>query len=592
MKDFLKYTLATVVGIIVAGIVLFFVGLGLLFNSAAADSSDTHVERGTVVRLDLSGTLAERDPGSPLLAWLLGDDLGTIGLDDVLATIRKARDNDRIVGIYLRPSLSAGYASLREIREALLDFRRSGKFVVAYADIYTQRNYYLASAADRILLNPQGMIEWKGLSGSPMYYKDLLQKIGVEMQVFKVGTYKSAVEPYLANDISPASREQITVYQQSLWRQMLDDIAASRHLTTAELDQAAERMMVLREATECLDRHLADTLVYESDVKACLKVLAGLDEDATLPMLTLAEMKGVKRAVPKDKSGNIIAVYYAEGEIVSEASSLLPLLSGNDPVILASKVVKDLDRLRRDKDVRAVVLRINSPGGSAYSAEQIWHAVEQLKAEKPVVVSMGDVAASGGYYIAAGADCILAEPNTLTGSIGIYGMFPNLKGLNDLVGLHYATVKTHPLADFEDYNRPMTDTEKAIFQNYIEHGYELFLSRCCAGRGMDRDAMDRIAQGRVWAGSMALELGLVDELGGLDRAIEKAVALADVEGYTLLSYPEPESLMEQVYRLTGNTIRARTAHPFALMRQQIEAWRRADVREWVQARLPFELDMN
>ena len=592
MKDFLKYTLATVVGIIVAGIVLFFVGLGLLFNSAAADSSDTRVERGTVVRLDLSGTLAERDPGSPLLAWLLGDDLGTIGLDDVLATIRKARDNDRIVGIYLRPSLSAGYASLREIREALLDFRRSGKFVVAYADIYTQRNYYLASAADRILLNPQGMIEWKGLSGSPMYYKDLLQKIGVEMQVFKVGTYKSAVEPYLANDISPASREQITVYQQSLWRQMLDDIAASRHLTTAELDQAAERMMVLREATECLDRHLADTLVYESDVKACLKVLAGLDEDATLPMLTLAEMKGVKRAVPKDKSGNIIAVYYAEGEIVSEASSLLPLLSGNDPVILASKVVKDLDRLRGDKDVRAVVLRINSPGGSAYSAEQIWHAVEQLKAEKPVVVSMGDVAASGGYYIAAGADCILAEPNTLTGSIGIYGMFPNLKGLNDLIGLHYATVKTHPLADFEDYNRPMTDTEKAIFQNYIEHGYELFLSRCCAGRGMDRDAMDRIAQGRVWAGSMALDLGLVDELGGLDRAIEKAVALADVEGYTLLSYPEPESLMEQVYRLTGNAIRARTAHPFALVRQQMEAWRRADVREWVQARLPFELDMN
>ena len=592
MKDFLKYTLATVVGIIVAGIVLFFVGLGLLFNSAAADSSDTRVERGTVVRLDLSGTLAERDPGSPLLAWLLGDDLGTIGLDDVLATIRKARDNDRIVGIYLRPSLSAGYASLREIREALLDFRRTGKFVVAYADIYTQRNYYLASAADRILLNPQGMIEWKGLSGSPMYYKDLLQKIGVEMQVFKVGTYKSAVEPYLANDISPASREQITVYQQSLWRQMLDDIAASRHLTTAELDQAAERMMVLREATECLDRHLADTLVYESDVKACLKTLAGLDEDATLPMLTLAEMKGVKRAVPKDKSGNIIAVYYAEGEIVSEASSLLPLLSGNDPVILASKVVKDLDRLRRDKDVRAVVLRINSPGGSAYSAEQIWHAVEQLKAEKPVVVSMGDVAASGGYYIAAGADCILAEPNTLTGSIGIYGMFPNLKGLNDLIGLHYATVKTHPLADFEDYNRPMTDTEKAIFQNYIEHGYELFLSRCCAGRGMDRDAMDRIAQGRVWAGSMALDLGLVDELGGLDRAIEKAVALADVEGYTLLSYPEPESLMEQVYRLTGNTIRARTAYPFALVRQQMEAWRRADVREWVQARLPFELDMN
>lgn len=591
MKDFFKYTLATVAGIVLACIVLFFVGTAILLNMAASSSSEAKVEPGTVFKLDLSGMLYDHTTRNSL-SVVLGDDFAATGLDDVLASIRKAKDNDRICGIYLRPETTAGYASLKEIRDALVDFKQSGKFIVAYADFYTQRMYYLASVADHLLLNPEGMIEWKGLAARPVFYKDLLKKIGVEMQIFKVGTYKSAVEPYTTTDVSPANREQLEAYMNSVWGQMTADIAASRPITEQALNEAADRMMALRPAEETVSRCLADTLIYKSDVKAYLKRLVGKDEDDSLPMLDLAEMINVTRNEPKDKSGQIIAVYYAEGEIVSEASSLLPLLSGTEPNIQANKVVSDLNKLRDDRDVKAVVLRVNSPGGVAFSAEQIWHAVEQLKEEKPVIVSMGNYAASGGYYISCNADVIVAQPTTLTGSIGIYGMFPNIKGLNDLLGLHYSVVKTHELADFENYNRPMNQAERAVMQGYIERGYELFLKRCCDGRGMSRDEMDRIAQGRVWTGSMAKELGLVDELGGLDRAIELAKQMADVEAYTLMSYPVGKGLVEQVSQLLGTELHARTSNPLTLIRQQMEAWGRADLRESVQAHLPFELNMN
>lgn len=403
--------------------------------------------------LDLQGTLYERNPEDPL-SLLFSDDYIVYGLDDILSSIKKAKENENIKGIYIQANyLTCGYSSLEEIRDALQDFKESGKFIVAYADTYTQGLYYLSSVADKVLLNPKGMIEWKGLAASPIFYKDLLDKIGVEMQIFKVGTYKSAVEPFIATEMSPANREQITVYLNSIWEQITKDVAASRSISVDELNAAADRMMLFQPAEESVKCGLADTLIYKNDVRNYLKHMAGIDEDDDLPVLGLEAMTNVKKNVPKDKSGNIVAVYYASGEII-DYETTSPLASGTEPMIVASEVIKDLRKLKDDKNVKAVVLRVNSPGGSAYGSEQIWYAVSELKKEKPVIVSMGDYAASGGYYISCNADTIVAEPTTLTGSIGIFGMFPNVKGLTDKIGLKFDVVKQISMPTSEHWAAP------------------------------------------------------------------------------------------------------------------------------------------
>lgn len=332
--------------------------------------------------LDLQGTLYERNPEDPL-SLLFSDDYIVYGLDDILSSIKKAKENENIKGIYIQANyLTCGYSSLEEIRDALQDFKESGKFIVAYADTYTQGLYYLSSVADKVLLNPKGMIEWKGLAASPIFYKDLLDKIGVEMQIFKVGTYKSAVEPFIATEMSPANREQITVYLNSIWEQITKDVAASRSISVDELNAAADRMMLFQPAEESVKCGLADTLIYKNDVRNYLKRMAGIDEDDDLPVLGLEAMTNIKKNVPKDKSGNIVAVYYASGEII-DYETTSPLASGTEPMIVASEVIKDLRKLKDDKNVKAVVLRVNSPGGSAYGSEQIWYAVSELKKRNP-----------------------------------------------------------------------------------------------------------------------------------------------------------------------------------------------------------------
>lgn len=587
MKDFLKFTFATVLGIIVAGVVLFFLGILTVFSMASSSESETKVKENSILMMELNGTITERAENNPLIS-LLGESGTSHGLNDLLASIQKAKENENIKGIYLQADLmTAGYASLESLRNALKDFKTSGKFIVAYADTYTQDLYYVASVADKVLLNPSGMIEWRGIAAQPMFYKDLLEKVGVEMQIFRVGTYKSAIEPFVATEMSPANREQTNAYISSIWKQITTDVAADRNLSVEKLNTLADRMMMLRPAQEIVSEGLADTLIYKNDVRNYLKKMVGIDEDDDLNVLGLAEMRNVKKNQPKDPSGNIIAVYYAEGEIVdSEATNF-----SGETSINSTKVIKDLRRLKDDEDVKAVVLRVNSPGGSAYASEQIWYAISELKKEKPVIVSMGDYAASGGYYISCNADTIVAEPTTLTGSIGIFGLFPSVEKLTNKIGIDFDVVKTNTYADFGDLTRPMNAGEKAMMQANVERGYDLFLTRCADGRGTTKEAINEVGQGRVWTGADAKDLGLVDVLGGMDTALEIAIEKAGVEAYTVMDYPAQESFLDILGsgKATGNYIKS------VVMGKNLGKWSKTfflieniDKVNRIQARLPFE----
>ena len=588
MKDFLKFTLATVTGIVISSVVLFFISILVVFSMVSSSESETQVRKNSIMMLDLNGTLAERSQENPL-DLIMKDDYKTYGLDDILSSIKKAKENEDIKGIYIQAtSLGAGFASLEEIRNALKDFKESGKFVVAYGDAYTQGLYYLSSVADKVLLNPQGMLEWRGLAATPMFFKDLLEKVGVEMQVFKVGTYKSAVEPFISTEMSAANREQINVYLSSIWGQITSAVAESRNLSVEALNKEADRMLMFYPAEESVKNGLVDTLIYKNDVRDYLKNLAGIDKDDHMPILGIQDMINVKKNVPRDKSGNVIAVYYAYGEIDGGSSA------STDEGINSEKVIKDLRKLKDNENVKAVVLRVNSPGGSAYGSEQIWYAVNQLKKEKPVIVSMGDYAASGGYYISCNADTIVAEPTTLTGSIGIFGMMPNAKGLTEKLGVSFDVVKTNPYADFGNLTRPMNDGEKGLMQMYVNNGYELFLTRCSDGRGISMEELDKIAQGRVWTGSTAKELGLVDELGGLDKALEIAIAKAGVDAYTVMSYPKKEGFLESLMNTNpGNYIKGRMLNgKMSDMYRQFSIIENFDKIDRIQARVPFELNIQ
>ncbi len=552
MKDFLKFVLATITGIIAVSILFFLFGIVMLFGMLYSTESETKVKENSIMMLNLDGTLSQRSQDN-LFNFLTGErNNESYGLDDILSAIGKAKTNDDIKGIYIQATaLEAGFASLKEIRDALLDFKETGKFIVAYSDAYTQGLYYLSSVADKILLNPYGMLEWKGLASSPIFIKDLLDKVGIETEIFRVGTYKSAIEMFTSKEMSEASREQEYAFVSSIWEQIKNDVAESRRLTVEELDKAADRMMDFRPATEYIEYGLADTLIYKNDVRDYLKQMVGVDNEDDINVLSLKQMINIKKNVPKDKSGNLIAIYYADGNIDMD--------SGMDSGIESQKVIRDLRKLQDNKDVKAVVLRVNSPGGSAYGSEQIWYAMNELKKEKPVIVSMGDYAASGGYYISCSADTIVAEPTTMTGSIGIFGILPNIKKLTDKIGIDFDVVKTNDYADFSMMmTRPMNEGEKGLMQMYVNRGYDLFISRCAEGRGLDKEEIDKIAQGRIWTGTMAKELGLVDVLGGLDKAIEIAAEKAGVQSYTIINQPDKESILESLIKTTqGDYIKAR-----------------------------------
>ena len=583
MKDFIKFTFASVLGVVLAGIIFTILGIVTMVGMVASSDTETMVEENSIFVLDLEGTLSERVQDNPFQA-MMGEEYQAYGLDDILASIQKAKDNENIKGIYLQTAfLETSFASLEEIRHALQDFKESGKFVVAYADQYTQEMYYLASVADKVIVNPQGSISWHGLASQPIFFKDLLKKVGIEMQIFKVGTYKSAVEPFIATEMSDANREQVTVFLSSIWGRLLEDVSASRNIPVETLNKYADEMMDLQPAETYLANGLADTLMYKDGVLDYLREISGRESDESLRTLSLEDMKNVKRNVPLDKSGNIIAVYYAFGGIDDTTSP--------EEGIDSEKVIKDLRKLREDETVKAVVFRVNSPGGSAYGSEQIWREVVLLKEKKPVIVSMGDYAASGGYYISCAADYIVADPTTLTGSIGIFGMFPNMEELlTDKLGLDFDMVKTNKFADMGTLARPFNSDERAAMQNYINNGYKLFVKRCADGRGMSVEAIEKIAEGRVWTGATAKELGLVDELGGLDKAIEIAAQKAEVEAYSLLTYPAMDDFFSTLmdtgkeHYIEGKLVETLgEAYPSIKFIQNVKDMDR------IQARMPFDL---
>ena len=592
MKDFFKFTLATLTGIVLSGIVLFIIGIATLVGIISSSDTETVVKKNSVMMLDLKGTLVERTQESleGLLGKFTGEAGNTYGLDDILASIKKAKENDNIKGIYIQASwLDAPYASLQAIRTALEDFKESGKFVVAYSDNYTQGLYYLSSVADKVMLNPKGMIEWRGLASAPIFYKGLLQKLGIEMQVFKVGTYKSAVEPFTSTEMSPANKEQVTAFIGSTWNQILDGVSASRKIEKDSLNAYADRMLMFYPSDESVKYGLADTLIYQNNVRNYLKTLVKIDEDDRLPILGLDDMINIKKSVPKDKSGDILAVYYASGEITDYDGS-----ATSDEGIVGSKMIRDLRKLKEDDNVKAVVLRVNSPGGSAFASEQIWHAVKELKANKPVIVSMGDYAASGGYYISCAADSIIAEPTTLTGSIGIFGMIPNVKGLTEKIGLTFDVVKTNKFSDFGNLMRPVNGDERALLQMMISQGYDLFVSRCAEGRHMTKEGIEKIAEGRVWTGEMAKGIGLVDELGGIDKALEIAARKAELKGYTIVSYPTKKDILSTLLDVQPNNYVESQVLKSQLgdYYKDFNLLRNIKERAMIQARVPFELNVK
>ena len=589
MKKFLRTILAYALGLIIACLVLPIVGVGIIAGIVASSGENGVIEKKSVLFLDFNGAIEERVVENPL-ASIMNAELKTYGLDEIIAAIKEAKKNENIEGIYLQAGVveSISSASLEEIRGELESFKESGKFIVAYGDQYSQGLYYLATVADKVIVNPQGSIGWHGLASSPIFYKDLLEKVGVEMQVFKVGTYKSAVEPFIATEMSDANREQVAELLDSTWDELLTAVAASRNIPKERLNEYADKFMDYCQAQEYVACGMADTLLYKDGVLDYLKTLTGVDNDDELNLVTMETMRERLKVDKKleDVSEKIrIAVYYAFGEIDGSTSSLEGINS--------KKVIKDLRELREDDDVKAVVLRVNSPGGSAYGSEQIWREVTLLKAAKPVVVSMGDYAASGGYYISCAADCIVANPTTLTGSIGIFGMFPIAeKLLQDKIGLDFDVVKTNRMADFGTLSRSFRPEEKAVLQNYINNGYALFLKRCADGRGVAVEDIAKVAEGRVWTGSKAKEIGLVDELGDLDKAVEIAAQKAGLANYSVQAYPEEKGLVEKILDTNKDDYMETMARgTLGGYYNSVKFIRDIGNSDNIQARLPFELNI-
>lgn len=591
MKDFLKIMLASALGFVIANIVFsiialvfFFGAMGSFFSSM---SKETFVlQNNSVLNLRLQGTIQERTPESdPFLALLNQNQPSVMGLNDIIGAIRKAKDNDNIKGIYLDSrAFSASMATLAEIRQELISFKESGKFIVAYSDAYTQPGYYLASVADKVAINPEGMLDIHGLSSTPLFFKNALDKLGIKMQIFKVGTYKSAVEPFMQNEMSEANREQVGSYLNDAWSFLRADIASARSLSPAHIDSLANVMPAFQTTDYLLSANLVDTIVYETDMKNYLRSLLDIDEDASIASATVFDMKSVRTKQIK-KTGNTIALLYATGNITSGSGS---------SNIQDKYLVSEIEKLRKDDDIKAVVFRINSGGGSAYASEQIWKAVGDLKAEKPVIVSMGDVAASGGYYIACNADRIVAQPTTITGSIGIFGMFPDFEGTSKKLGISTDVVKTNEYADFGNVTRPLNEGEKQLFQNMVNRGYDLFLTRCAEGRNMPKDSLALYAEGRVWTGNQAKEIGLVDELGGIERAIEIAAEHANLgKSYVVFEYPRMRSPFEELLNPKKEELAAKTLKEY--LGESYELFtliKEIKEQDYLQARLPFELNIK
>ena len=591
MKDFFKNVGATVVGLMLFSVIVSVIGIMGIVGMIASTEATQSTSDNSVLVLKLDGIMEEQDTGNEITNLFSDGDNGTIGLQETLAAIKKAKTNNDIKGIYIEGgALAADMAQMQELRDELIDFKKSGKWIIAYGEDFSQGTYYIASVADKIYLNHEGAIDWHGIGGQIAFYKDVLAKVGVKIIPFKCGKYKSATEPFTEDRMSEPSRQQTERYIGGWWNTICQAVSQSRGINVSTLNAYADRLISMEPAENMVKYKMVDGLLYNDEIKNVIKKKLGLGDDDAVNQLSVADMANIK----EETNGDEVAVYYAYGDIVNKTPKQAILQ--NNQYISGQDMCDDLESLADNDDIKAVVIRVNSGGGSAYASEQLWHAVMKLKEKKPVVVSMGGAAASGAYYLSCAANYIFAEPTTLTGSIGIFGMVFNKTDLmTKKLGIKYDEVKTNRNSTFGSTDIPMTTEQMGFIQTSVNRGYMLFKSRVAAGRKLSMERVEELAQGHVYLGEDALKIKLVDELGGLDRAVVKAAQLAKVKTWYAESYPEPMGVVEQL--LNSGTSRnnfldeqLRLAlgslyEPFMLTRslQQMDA---------VQARMPFRLQVN
>ena len=589
MKDFFKNVFATFVGLFLFVLVTLFLGFVCIFGMVLSSESTTEIKNNSVLVINLSGPLNERTEENAITKFV-GKTANETSLEDVLSGIEKAKADKNIKGIYLEAGVFVpnSYAALQEIRDALIDFKKSNKWIVAYGDSYTQGTYYLASVANDVYLNPQGMLDWHGLSTQRIYLKDMLAKFGVKVQVSKVGTYKSATEMFTGDKMSDADRQQTSAYLNGIWKYLLKGVGESRNIPIAKLNEYADSVITFANPADYLKMKLIDKLLYTDQVRNEIKKRLGIASGDDINQVSLADLKTVKA----DKNGNEIAVYYAYGDIVDAPVSGTSLSQHN---IVGKDVCKDLKELMDDDDVKAVVIRVNSGGGSAFASEQMWHQIMELKKVKPVVVSMGGYAASGGYYMSVPANWIVAEPTTITGSIGIFGMFPDFSGLaSEKLGIKFDEVKTNKNGTFLSPMRPLTPDEMRMLQVYIDRGYNTFKDRVAQGRKLTMQQVETIAQGHVYTGEDALKIKLVDELGGLDKAVLKAVQLAKIKDYYTKNYPAPVNWLDQIFGdyVQDNYLSEQLHSSLGMLYQPFSILRTLNQQSAIQARIPYFININ
>lgn len=592
MKDFIKNVLATMVGMFGFFIVMGVIGMMSIIGMIASGNAAQNVEKNSVFVLNLSGTISEQGSENPL-SMFTGDNSLNSGLNDILSSIKKAKANDDIKGIYIEAgALAANYATLQEIRNALADFRKSGKWIVAYGDFYTQGAYYVASVADKVYINPKGIVDWHGIGAQTMFYKDFMAKFGVKWEVVKVGTFKSATETFTEEKMSDANRLQTKTFIDGTWRNVCDAVSKSRGISVDSLNSYADSYLALQATETLVKAKMVDGMMYGDQVKDAVKKMMKLEKDDDIAQLTLNDMLNVK---DEKLEGSEIAVYYAEGDIVQDPKAAT--MFGNNNYIASRKVCKDLEDLMNDDDVKAVVVRINSGGGDAYASEQMWHQMSELRKVKPVVVSMGDYAASGAYYMSAPASWIVAQPNTLTGSIGIFAVIPDLSGLvTTKLGVRFDEVKTNRNSTFGNLMaRPFNAEEKAMLQASVNRGYSLFRQRVADGRRLPVESVEKIAQGRVWLATDALNIKLVDQLGGIDDAVKKAAELAKLKDYYTSDYPAAASWMDNLLNSmssSGTYLDEQLRQALGDFYQPFTMLRSIDKREAIQARIPYAISIK
>lgn len=591
MKDFIKSVLATMVGIfgffIVMGVLTMMSIIGMVASSSAAQN----VEENSVFVLNLSGTISDQGTDNPL-SLFTGDDSQSTGLNNILSAIKKAKTNDDIKGIYIEAgALITNYATLQEIRNALADFRKSGKWIVAYGDYYTQGAYYVASVANKVYINPKGIVDWHGIGAQTMFYKDFMAKFGVKCEVVKVGTFKSATETFTEEKMSDANRLQTQTFINGTWQNICTAVSKSRGISIDSLNSYADSYLALQSTEMLMKAKMVDGMMYSDKVKDAVKKMMKLEKD-DIAQLTLNDMLNVK---DEKVEGDKIAIYYASGDIVQDPKAAT--MFGNNDYIASRKVCKDLEDLMNDDDVKAVVVRINSGGGDAYASEQMWHQMSELRKVKPVVVSMGDYAASGAYYMSAPASWIVAQPNTLTGSIGIFAVIPDFSGLvTTKLGVRFDEVKTNRHSTFGNLMaRPFNAEETAMLQASVNRGYSLFRQRVADGRHLPIESVEKIAQGRVWLATDALNIKLVDQLGGIDDAVKKAAQLAKLKDYYTSDYPAAASWIDNLLNSmtsSGTYLDAQLRQTLGELYQPFTVLRSIDKREAIQARIPYAISIK